>query len=134
MNFEALSPISTVGHYFIRLALLDRQNNREFTACDRARCRCWDGASLADLSQVANRSRIGPPRKNKAHRLDRDLESHGYWDVTFCAMANGGSGQIGVIVLSEAMTGILGEAQIRFSRPVARLLVTFPPRKYNELE
>ena len=38
MNFDgALAHVQLVSYYLIRLAFLDRSNDREFTACDEAR-------------------------------------------------------------------------------------------------
>ena len=55
----------------------------------------------ADLLGAGNPLAHRSPRKNKAHRRDRDLKSHGYWNISFCAMANGAPSQFGVIVVAE---------------------------------
>jgi hypothetical protein len=103
MNFDrAFAHVQVVSYYLIRLAFLDRSNDREFTACEVVRSR-WLGQHDAwriSRKQAIHR-RIGPPRKNKAHRRDGDLKPHGYWNITFCAMKNGALSQFGVIVVAE---------------------------------
>jgi hypothetical protein len=92
----AFAHVQLVGYYLIRLAFLDRPNDREFTGCDQARCR-WLGRRVpwpTSPNQTVH-WRIGPPSKNKAHRLHRELKSHGHWNVTLRAMANGGPSQLG---------------------------------------
>jgi hypothetical protein len=80
-----------VGDYFIRLAELDRPNDREFTGRNAGCRRRFSRAPPLPTShkQEVNRH-ISSPRQNKAHRLNCNVKSQRYWDVTSCAKRNGG--------------------------------------------